>query len=68
MCSSVEVVDDIEQPKAPAAFKLVVYEVHRPDLIDRFRHHQCFWLLAHQSLSGLDPQIQFQFPVYPVPP
>src|SRR3546814_17042078 len=43
-------------------------EVHRPDLVNRLRHHQRLGLLAHQALLRLDPQVQLQLPVDAVNP
>ena len=43
-----------------------MHEIHRSDLVDRFRHGQGVWLLPHQPLLRLDTQVQFQFAVDPI--
>lgn len=65
---AVVVVDDVEQPEVAAIAELVVHEVHRPYLIDGGGHHQWFGFLLLQTLLGLDPQVQFQFPVDAIHP
>jgi len=57
---AVEVIDDVEQPKRPAVFELVLHEVHRPHLVDTTWHGERLRLVAHQALSRLDPQIELQ--------
>ena len=57
---AVEVIDDVEQPKRPAVFELVVHEVHRPYLIDTLWHGERLGLVAHKPLARLDPQIELQ--------
>ena len=57
---AVEVIDDIEQPKRPAVFELVVHEVHRPHLVDTLGHVERLGLVAHKPLARLDPQVELQ--------
>ena len=47
-----------------------MHEVHRPTLIDHFRHGHRLRLFTNQTFLGLDAQVQFQLPVDPlvVPP
>ena len=63
---TVEVVDHIEQTDAAPISELVVHEVHRPALVDHGRYRQWQWLLAHQAMARLDPQVQLKLAVNPV--
>lgn len=45
-----------------------MHEVHRPALIDRLGHRQCFGLLAHDPLSWLDAQIELELAIDPIHP
>ena len=63
---TVVVVDHIEQADATAIGQLVVHEVHRPDVIDLCRHGQRQRFFAHQAMSWLDPQVQFQLAIDPI--
>jgi uncharacterized protein YjaZ len=53
----IKIVIHIEETNAAAITRLVVHEVHRPDLINRVRHCQCFPLLGRHPHLGLDPPI-----------
>jgi hypothetical protein len=63
---TVVVVDHVEQADARAIGQLVVHEVRRPGVIDLCRHGQRQRFFAHQAMSRLDPQVQFQFAIDPV--
>ena len=45
-----------------------MHEIHRPALVDGFRHRQRFRLLPNNPLSRLDPQVQLQFAVNAIHP
>ena len=45
-----------------------MHKVHRPDLVDGLRHCQDLRLVAYQTLSGFDAQVQLQFAVDAVNP
>ena len=45
-----------------------MHEIHRPALVDAFRHRQGFRLLPNDPLSWLDPQVQFEFAVNAIYP
>ena len=63
---TVEVVQDIQQPKSPAVAEAIRHKVHGPGHIGRVWHRQGIRLLPFQPLSGLDPQVQFQLAVDPI--
>ena len=65
---TVEVINDIEQSQVTTVLQFVVREVHRPDLINGLWHRQRLRLLSHQTLPGLDAQVQFQLTVDAVHP
>ena len=52
-----EVVNDVEQPIASTIRELVMHKVHRPALVDGFRHSQWFRLLTDESLPGFDTKV-----------
>ncbi len=62
----VEIIDHVEQADAAPVGELVVHEVHRPVLDDRSRHRQRQRFLAHQAVTWLDSQVQFELAVDPV--
>ena len=45
-----------------------MHKVHRPDLINGLGHRQDLRLIAHQSLSGFDAQVQLKFAIDAVNP
>jgi hypothetical protein len=45
-----------------------MHEIHRPALVDGFRHGQRLGFLTNNALSWLDPQVQFEFAVNAIHP
>lgn len=45
-----------------------MHEIHRPALIDGFRHGQRLRPLPHDALFRLDPQVEFEFAVDAIHP
>jgi len=65
---AVKIINYIQKSVTATVVELVVHEVHRPTVIDHFRHSQWLRLFTNQAFLGLDPQIQFQLPINPVHP
>src|SRR5471032_1317546 len=63
---TIEIIDHVEQADAATVAQLVVHEVHLPDLIHRRGNSQRQWPFAHEALTRLDAQVQFECPVDPV--
>ena len=65
---TVEVVQDIQQPKCTTVTQPVGHEIHGPGHIGRIRHRQRVGLVPFQSLAGLDPKVQFELAIDAVNP
>src|SRR5690554_6417011 len=65
---TIKVINHVQQPIATPVVELIVHEVHRPTVVDRFRHSQWLWLFTNQALLGLNAQVQLQLPVNPINP
>lgn len=53
---------------APTIRKLIVHEIHRPALVDACRYGRGLRLLPNDSVSRLDPQLQFKFAINAIHP
>lgn len=65
---TVEVIDDVEGAKAPAAVERIVHEVRRPDLIGPLRHPQGTPFAFRQPPLGPALLIEVYGPIHPVNP
>ena len=65
---TVEVVQDIQQPKCTTIIQPGGNEIHGPGHIGRLRHHHRVGLVSFQSLAGLDPKVHFELAIGAINP
>jgi hypothetical protein len=65
---TIEVIQDIQEPKSTPIQKPVRHEIHGPTPVGKGWDRQLFRLFANQTLTGFNPQIEFQFPIDPINP
>ncbi len=52
---AVEIVDDLEEPVWPPICKLIMHEIYRANLVNRFGYRQRLRCLATQALAWFYP-------------